>query len=75
MKKKEQSAWNADSTHFYNRLLGLGNLKDARFTPKGVLWQTLKVVDDSQNNQGKSTNEIHSGTGHSIRQSVWKSVE
>lgn len=56
------------------------NLKDARLanasaydlTSEGMLLQTLEVVDDSQSNQGKSTNEIHSGTGHSVRQSTDK---
>ncbi|WP_274481871.1 hypothetical protein [Paenibacillus polymyxa] len=50
----------------------MANASAYDLTPEGMLLQTLEVVDDSQSNQGKSTNEIHSGTGHSVRQSTDK---
>ncbi|WP_225999626.1 hypothetical protein [Paenibacillus sp. BJ-4] len=49
----------------------LANTSAYDITPEGVLQQTLEI-DDSQINQGKSTNEIHSGTGNSVRQSTDK---
>ncbi|EHS56720.1 Ger(x)C family spore germination protein [Paenibacillus sp. Aloe-11] len=60
--------WDQDSL----RDARLANATAYDFTPEGMLKQTLEIVDDSQGNQGKSTNEIHSGTGNSLRQSTDK---
>ncbi|QOS78926.1 Ger(x)C family spore germination protein [Paenibacillus sp. JNUCC31] len=54
------------------------SLKDARLanasaydiTSEGKIKQTLEIVDDSESQQGTSDNEIHSGTGRSVRQST-----
>ena len=80
MKKKSRALGMLTLLIFITGCWNQDNLKDARLanasaydlTPEGMLLQTLEVVDDSQSNQGKSTNEIHSGTGHSVRQSTDK---
>ncbi|WP_408895012.1 Ger(x)C family spore germination protein [Paenibacillus taichungensis] len=54
------------------------SLKDARLanasaydiTSEGEIKQTLEIVDDFESEQGNSDNEIHSGTGRSVRQST-----
>lgn len=54
------------------------SLKDARLanasafdiTSEGEIKQTLEIVDDSESQQGSSGNEVHSGTGRSVRQST-----
>lgn len=54
------------------------NLKDARLanasafdiTSNGEIKQTLEIVDDFTSQQGSSVNEVHSGTGRSVRQST-----
>ncbi|WP_068499245.1 Ger(x)C family spore germination protein [Paenibacillus kribbensis] len=60
--------WDQDSL----RDARLANASAYDLTPEGMLKQTLEIVDDSQGNQGKSTNEIHSSTGNSVRQSTDK---
>ncbi|WP_440119375.1 Ger(x)C family spore germination protein [Paenibacillus sp. QZ-Y1] len=56
------------------------SLKDARLanasafdlTPDGEIQQTLEIVDDMESSQGSSVNEVHTGTGRSVRQSTDK---
>ncbi|KJD44391.1 Ger(x)C family spore germination protein [Paenibacillus terrae] len=80
MKKKRRALGMLALLIFMTGCWDQDSLKDARLanasaydlTPEGILLQTLEIVDDSGNNQGKSTNEIHSGTGNSVRQSTDK---